>query len=135
MKECKHTVCVDCGSIYDMNGNVVENPAILLDKDSGCVHGCGDIEIVSAKFERMASAYDQAGMRDMAESLLLLDFSDAFFHGATKEEICYILRRATEYTASGFQKRLCKHAVLPDFKAWLHGEMKAFPIDLSERER
>lgn len=134
MGKYHHNVYMYCGSIYDMNGCIIENPAILLDKSDGCVHGYGNAKNLLAKFTTMAAAYNQAGFTDMANDLLMLDFSDAYYKGVSNEEICYILRRAVEYTATSFQPALCQHALKPDFQEWLRSEMQHVPIDLEEKE-
>lgn len=133
MKTHSHICYLSNGSIYGQNGNIIENPAILLDRRDGCVLGWGESETVTAKFTRMAYAYNKAGFKEDAECLLALDFSDAFFKGVTNEEVCYILRRAVEYTATLFQTQLCQHAMAPDFREWLRLEMEKMPIDCTER--
>ena len=99
-RKYRHNVYMFCGSIYNMNDCIIENPALLIDKSDGCVHGYGDAENLTAKFVNMAAAYNSAGLKDMADDLLLMDFSNAYYKGVSNEEICYILRRAVEYTAS-----------------------------------
>ncbi len=133
MSKYNHCVYMYCGSIYDLSGYIIENPAILLDKSTGTVHGYGDTKTVTAKMVNMADAYNKAGFTEEAASLMLLDFSDAYYKGISNEEICYVIRRAMEYTASSFQPALCEHAIKPDFKEWLNSEMKRVPIDLSEK--
>lgn len=137
----KHTVYLEGGSIFDIRDRIIENPAILLDKDDGCVHGYGNITNVKAKFIKYVTAYNNAGFPGMADSLLLLDFSNAYFKGLTNEETCYILRRATEHTATSFQPALCEWAqktLTEDnkntFKTWLQSEMKKLPLNLYEKE-
>lgn len=132
-RKYQHNVYLFCGSIYNMEGCIIENPALLVDKSTGCVHGYGDAGSVSAKFMNMATAYNQNGLKEMADDLLLMDFSNAYYKGVSNEEICYILRRAVEYTATSFQTALCEHATKPDFKEWLKAEMDRVPIDLEEQ--
>lgn len=129
----QHNVYLYCGSIYDMNGCIIENPALLIDKSDGCVHGYGDAGNVNAKFEKMLNAYNKAGMQEMTENLMLLDFSDAYFHDITNEQVCYILRRAVEHTATRFQTQLAEHATKPDFIQWLDGCMESMPLNLEEK--
>lgn len=130
----QHNVYLFCGSIYDMNDCIIENPALLLDKEVGTVHGYGDANSVNAKFMKMAQSYNQSGMSEITDNLLLMDFSNAYYKGVSNEEICYILRRAVEYTASSFQKALCEHATKSDFQEWLKSEMIRVPINLEEKE-
>lgn len=134
MKEYRHNVYMFCGSIYDMNGRIIENPALLIDKSSGCIHGYGDAENLTAKFVKMTTAYNDTGMKDMADDLLLMDFSDTWYKGMSNEEVCYILRRAVEYTATSFLPALVEHCMKPDFQEWLRAEMTRFPINLEEKE-
>lgn len=133
-RKYRHNVYMLCGSIYDMNGNIIENPALLIDKSDGCVHGYGDTKNITAKFVNMAAAYSNAGLKDMADDLLLMDFSSAWYKGMSNEEVCYILRRAVEYTATSFQPALVEHCMKPDFQEWLRAEMARMPINLEEKE-
>lgn len=133
MSEYQHICYIDNGSTCDRAGRIIENPAILLDKETGCVHGWGEAENVTAKMAYMAAAYNQAGFPEDAGNLMMLDFSDASFKGVTNEEICYVLRRAVEYTATSFQPALCEHAMEPGFLEWLRTEMRRLPIDLTKR--
>ena len=129
-----HNVYMYCGSIYDMDGCIIEDPALLIDRSTGCVHGYGRAESVAAKFEAMSSAYRKNGFEEEADGLLMLDFSGAYYRGVTREEVCYVLRRAVEYTATSFQEGLCAHAMKDDFRDWLRSEMQRVPIDLEEKE-
>lgn len=131
----RHCVYLYCGSIYDMNGRIIEHPALLIDKSDGCVHGYGDAGNLSAKLVKMADAWRGAGMQEMADDLMLMDFSDAWYKGMTNDEICYVIRRAVEFTATPFQKALCLHAMSPDFLTWLRSEMQRMPLDLSMEQR
>ena len=133
-RKYRHNVYMFCGSIYDLNDNIIENPALLLDKSDGCIHGFGEAKNLNAKFINMAEAYNIAGMKDMADDLLLMDFSGAWYKGLCNKEVCYILRRAVEYTASSFQPALVEHCMKPDFQEWLRTEMQRVPIDLEEKE-
>lgn len=134
MRKYRHNVYMSCGSIYDMNDRIIERPALLIDKSDGCIHGYGDAENLTAKFMNMATAYNDAGMKDMADDLLLMDFSGAWYKGMSNEEVCYILRRAVEHTATSFQPALVEHCTQPDFQEWLRAEMERVPIDLGEKE-
>lgn len=131
--EHKHVVYMYYGSIYNMHDNIIENPALLIDTDGGCVHGYGDIKDIEPKFINMVAAYNSAGFHEMAKNLILMDFSTAWFKGMSNEEICYILRRAVEHTATTFQPALIEHMEKPDFQEWLRAEMKRFPLDLEEK--
>lgn len=133
-RKYRHNVYMFCGSIYDMNDCIIERPALLIDKSSGCIHGYGDAESLTAKFVKMAAAYNSAGMKDMTDDLLLMDFSNAWYKGMSNEEVCYVLRRAVEYTATSFQPALVEHCTQSDFQEWLRAEMQRFPIDLEEKE-
>ena len=130
----RHPIYLYKGSIYDMNGSIIKHPALLFDKKDDCLQGFGEAENLIPKLHRMADAFHRLGFPDMAASLMLIDFSNASFRRLTNEEICYILRRAIEFTATGFLTELAKHTINPDFKTWVQSEMKRIPIDLSEQE-
>lgn len=128
----KHNVYMEYGSIYNSHtGCIIEHPAILFDKDSAVVLSWGDAETVKAKLLSTASAYSKAGMDYAKDCLLMLEFNG---FGLTREEQCYIMRRAVEHTATGFQKELCEHALKEDFREWLKNEMSKLPLDLTEKE-
>lgn len=129
----RHICYMYCGSIYDQNDRIIENPAILMSKSTGTIMGWGNADTVNAKFKRAAAAYAQAGLNDEATDLLLMDFSNAWFKGISNKEICYILRRAVEFTATPFQTGLCERAMSPDFRQWLASEMQRVPIDLEQK--
>ena len=52
-----------------------------------------------------------------------------------REMAGYVIRRATEFTASGFIRSLCQKLTDgSDVISWLKSEMERIPIDLSEQE-
>lgn len=134
MRKYRHNVYMFCGSIHDTNDRIIEHPALLIDKSDGCVLGYGEAKDVTVKFVNMAAACSAANLKDMSDDLLLMDFSNAYYKGMSNEEVCYILRRAVEYTATSFQPALVEHCMQPDFQEWLRAEMTRFPINLEEKE-
>lgn len=71
------------GSIYGFNGNMIENPAIILDihedadDDSEIItlHKYGNAEDMQKIHKTMLAHYINAGFDDMAKSLTLIEFN------------------------------------------------------------
>ena len=133
MGKHSHTCYMDGGSIYSsITGCIIEDPALLVDKSADCLHGWGNMSSVEPKFANMAYGYSQAGMTDMLNDLRLIELSK---FKVDRETACYILRRATEFTATGFLTALCEH--LEDDSdpiAWIRSEMERIPIDVNEKD-
>lgn len=74
---------VEYGSIYGFTGNMIENPAIILDipdesaDDSEIVtlHKYGNTESMQKAYETMHTRYENAGCEDMVKSLTLIVFN------------------------------------------------------------
>ncbi len=127
----KHTVYMEGGSIINaFTGNIIERPAVLVSKDD-TIHGWGDFENVEAKFNKYAYAYSQAGMTDMLNDLMLIELSE---YKITREMACYVIRRMSEFTATGFITNFCDALSGPDPINWLKSEMQRLPIGLDEKE-
>lgn len=130
----EHVCYIEGGSIMNTaTGCFIENPAILVSKTEDIIHAWGNFDTVEAKFNKYTSAYNQAGLTDMANDLLLIELSQ--YHNVTREMACYIMRRAAEFTATGFVKNLCEQLTSgSDPVAWLTAEMERIPLDLEKRE-
>lgn len=128
-----HTVYVQDGSIYNpYNGCIIERPAIVVSKEADTVHGYGDFEDVNAKFLKLAAGYAAAGFQDDVDDLMLIELSE--YH-IDRELAAYVIRRATEFTATGFIRSLCQKLTDgTDVIKWLESERERIPIDLSARE-
>lgn len=128
----KHACYMECGSIINgYTGGIIENPALLMSAETDCLHGWGDAETVHKKFERHASAYQKAGMTDDLEDLMYVELSQ---YKVSREMACYILRRAVEFTATGFVRNLCREIKEGDPAAFVEKEMARIPIDINEKE-
>lgn len=130
----RNVICLKYGTIMNnMTGIPIERPAILIDKSTGCIHGWGNSDVVTAKFINAVSAYVKAGMQEMADDLMVIDMTNTVL---STEQKCYLLKRCVEYTASGFQTELVKIASgttqLDNIENWLTEQMKRVPIDLEE---
>lgn len=127
-----HVCYMYSGSIYNSEGCIIEEPAILVDRNTGVLHGWGNMDVVKAKFDRFAAAYSDADMGNELESLMMIELSK---YKVTREMACYIMRRAVEFTASGFIEALCRElAEGENPAAWLKAEMERLPLDLGLKE-
>lgn len=126
-----HTCYMDGGSIINgLTGNIIERPAILVSKSDDIIHGWGDMETVEPRFAKYAYGYSQAGMTEELNDLMLIELSE---YKIDREMACYVIRRATEFTATGFIRNLCQELTSgSDPIAWLKAEMERMPINLSE---
>lgn len=128
-----HVCYMEGGSIINaFSGGIVERPAILVSKEADTIHGWGNFEDVEARFAKYACAYSKAGMTDDLNDLMLIELSE---YKITREMACYVIRRAAEFTATGFIRNLaCKLTDGSDPVAWLKSEMERIPIGLDEKE-
>lgn len=129
----KHTCYMEYGSIINaVTGGIIERPAILIDKSDGCLHGWGNIENVEAKFNKLVDRFSQSGNTAMANDMVLIELSE---YKIDREMACYVLRRATEFTATSFTKDLYREITKGTNPIkWLKSEMERLPIDLNEKE-
>ena len=128
-----HVCYMDCGSIINSaTGGIIEQPAILVSKADDIVYGWGNMDKVEAKFEKYTMTRLQAGYKEEMEDLMLIEFSE---YKITREMACYVLRRAIEFTATGFITNLC-HEITEgsDPIAWLRAEMERIPINVNQKE-
>lgn len=127
-----HNCYIENGSIINnLSNTIIEQPALLISKDSGCLHGWGESENVKARFAKFITAYTKAGMRDEINDLTLIELSQ---FKISREMACYILRRAVEFTATGFTTELCEQLTSgKNPLAWLKNEMSRIPINIYEK--
>lgn len=119
----RHTVYVENGSIYSsLSGAIVEKPAILLDKTSGTMHKWGEAGTVRAIYETMSDRMNKAGIE---HGLMLVEMDET---SMSRDEQAYVINRCVEYTASGFQIKLCEHLERGDALEWLRSEIIRVPI-------
>lgn len=123
MSKNKHVCHVESGSIYNnIAEKFIDRPAILLDAETGTVLRWGEFAACSETFDTTHAAFKSNGIPC---DLLMLDLSDSPLNA---DEVCYLIRRCVEYTASGFQSALCEHVRLGDAEDWLRSEMRRVPI-------
>lgn len=118
--------------VNGITGAYVKRPAVLVSKSGDIIHAWGEFEDVEARFNKFAYGYSEANLTDELNDLLLVELS--VDKGVTKELACYVMRRAAEYTASGFVKAFCREIVGGNPAGWLKAEMEKFPLDLDEKE-
>ena len=117
------------GSLYTPQGDIIEEPTILVTKDDiFCKYG--NYEIVMAEYERRVLAYTSAGFEEEANNLIVISFKT--FEGISMESVTYILRRMISFSASGFVFRFLKEFSNPtNFISWLNNEMLEVPLSIS----
>lgn len=132
----KNAVYLENGTIvnnYSKTG--IENPALLLDCETGALFKWGNKDAVYASYIKASEAYQKTGALDMAERLMYIEL-DAM--QLTPEQRCYILKRCIQYTASRFQTELCSKIQHDTGDgaciAWLNAEMARVPLDLTAQD-
>lgn len=126
----EHTCYMEGGSIIAA-GRIVEEPAVFVSRMDDTIFAWGNLDIVLLKFRTAAAAYANAGMQDMVEGLMCIELSK---YKMSREDACYVIRRMTEFTATGFIKEFCEKLESGDIVAWLEAEKKRIPIDINEKE-
>lgn len=128
-----HTCYMKYGSIYSSySGCIIERPAILVSGSYDILHAWGNFENVEDVFNEYVDKYTKAGFTDEVKDLTLIELSN---YEISREMACYVLRRATEFTASNFIRNLCdKLTDGSDVVAWLKTEMERVPIDINKKE-
>lgn len=130
--EYKHTVCVLDGDVFNnVTDRPIRNPALLLERETGCVLAWGESERVNERFRTVLDRLSGAGMSDAASNYATVELGDLI----PVETKCYILRRMTEFTATEFHTAFVDKIAAGDenFNAWLADEMKRVPLDVAER--
>lgn len=127
-----HVCYIEGGSIINaLTGQIIEDPAILVSKNADVLHAWGNEDNVNAKFVKFASAYEKAGFTDDLNDLMYIQLSQ---FKISRETACYVIRRAAEFTATGFIRHLCEQINSGDPVEFLKQEMERIPIDLEEKE-
>ena len=119
MRERLNPVTLYCGSIYNAAGEIIEQPAVLVDVGSDCFHGWGENRAISKKLNTIAAKSN--GMLQ----LTMIDLSKL-----PKEMACYVILRMMNYTASGFIKTFASQAENPNAIQWLQSEMNRVRITI-----
>lgn len=127
-----HTCYMGGGSIINaITGSIIERPAVLVSKEADTIHGWGDLENVKTRFDKFCRGYSMAGMTEELNDLMLIELSE---YKISREKACYVLRRMTEFTATGFIREFCKRLMDKNLAAWLDSEMARIPIDTNKKE-
>lgn len=128
------TIYLENGSVWSaMTGCAIENPAILVDKDSDVLLKYGEANAVRKYYNRVLTSYQTTGRNPDNFVLIELDSEvydlDSMSNSRTIQ--CYILKRAIEYSASGFLPNLIDHIAKGDVADWLEEQMQRVPLDLN----
>lgn len=128
----KHTVYMEGGSIINaFSKSIIEHPTVLVSKNADIIHAWGNYDVVNARFQKYADAYANAGIAEELDDLMLIELSE---YKVTREMACYVIRRMSEHTATGFIKKFCEALESSDPVGWLKTEMERLPLGLSEKE-
>ena len=107
------------GTIF-INGFALERPTLLVDIESDTLLAYGSYTDVKARFDKYTGPNVPAELKN---NIVMFTFDNL-----PNQDIIYILRRAINYTASGFVRHLAQKYCEPDFTDWLKAEMERVPI-------
>ena len=133
----KHPCYMEDGSIINAyTGCIIEEPAILVDRETGTIHGYGNLENVKAKFEKFTAAARATGNEtvktNLIDPLMLIELNG---YRISREDACYIIRRAVEFSGTNFLTEFCNELLHgSDPIAWLNIQKEKIPIDIYEKE-
>lgn len=115
------------GSIWRCGcDSVVDNPSVLIDGD--VVIMCGDYHDVDAYYTLLVKRFKDIGLD--TSDISMIRFNSDVGNDFTIKDICYILRRCMEFTASGFASNLRTLWGTPKFLDWLRYEEKRVPLSV-----
>ena len=124
---CTMTVYMENGQIINSyTDRPIEHPAVLVSRTTDMIHAWGDFDVVNKRFKTYTEAYGKTGLAVIGDDLTLIDLSEL----VSKDMACYVIRRMSEYTASGFVTRFCDALVGADPIGWLKAEMERIPLDI-----
>lgn len=110
--------------MYNYDGIEVVEPAMFFDGDTLIRWGCYDN--VKRRYDVWCS-FVRASNFDISEGhLLKFEITDDF----GIEDVYYIIRRAVEYSSSGFLLSLGEKWGTDDFLPWLNEEKTRLPLEI-----
>lgn len=112
------------GQIETIGGVWLEKPAIQIAANEDMFIRVGDYDTLLKQFTIETERLQKAGMRDMFQQAVIS------LENLSAETACYVIRRMTEYTASGFIKAFYQHLLQEDIMDWLQAEIKRVPIPM-----
>ena len=108
------------GTIF-VNGFGLERPALLVDTESDVLLAYGNYIDVKTKFDKYTG---KKVPTELKKNIAMFTFDNL-----PNKDVIYILRRAIDYTASGFIRNLAQKYCEPDFMDWLKAEMLRVPVE------
>lgn len=108
------------------DGSTLLRPTILFENDMDVFHKVGEAECVEDYQNQVIHRYTDMG-------LTIPDFVTMELTKIPVEDACYIIRRASEYTLSGFLPKLYQLVTTKpeeEVIAWLTNEKTRIPIDV-----
>lgn len=108
---------VECGSIINKSsGNIVENPAVCIDMNTGSMMKVGDMGMVESWYNTAVHRFLQNDMTKDAESLQLIKFEK--YEKLSQDEICTMMN----YMANSIGEEKMKELLSMD-EAALHEKL------------
>ena len=120
----RKNIWVENGSVFcDATSSCIEHPALLLDYESDLLMKYGEAEYVQGFLSRVAAANSE-----YAASLSVLELNTLLF---TPEECAYVIKRALEYSASGFVRTIQERMLDGSLKSWISSAMMRVPLEIA----
>lgn len=118
-------VRIENGRLIDgFSAEVIENPALLIDRAENAIIGWGPAEKLEERMNRLTEAFIANGLMDRCD-FVKIDLSKAEL---TVEQQAWIIRRCVEFSGSDFPNTLCNKWVDSDCKEWLEQQMNMVPL-------
>lgn len=108
------------------NGTPMHQPTILFENDTDVLHKIGEADVVKAYHDIIMTQYASLGIG--MPDLVTIELTKI-----PVEDVCYIIRRASEYTLSGFLPKLYQLVTTKpeeEVIAWLTDEKTRISIDV-----
>lgn len=108
------------------DGTPILRPTIVFEKDTDVVHKIGECNSVKEYSDVVINQYNK--LRLVTPDLVVMELTRI-----PVEDACYIIRRAFEYTLSGFLPKLYELVTTKsesEVQTWLANEKSQIPIDV-----
>lgn len=106
------------GRVYNSADRLVDDPAILID---------GDVVVKIDKYDIVNLYFSVLSSSECFADIILIRFDDRKLEA---DSIAYIFRRCTEFTASGFARKLTETWGTSEFIEWLENEKRLVPLEV-----
>ena len=105
-------------SLYNITGEEIKRPTVLIDPECDCFHGWGEYEHIEKRLSEISKAGFDMKMVELTQ--------------LPKPVTAYIILRMINYTASGFIRKFYEKSEDPNAMTWLTSEIARVPITIPD---